>query len=501
VEELSHKQVIVSPLPWYKLVLPFSERRMLLFFGDLACLLIAVLGAYWMQLLLERVFPQEPQMLQGQMSWLFVLAVVWVGMALVNECYDVDVANRPVLILQGLLVTFVGTLVLYLLIFFILGRPVFATIPLTERSTPFGLGQIHTPPRIISMLFLVTSLVLFSLWRVGYIRLLTNFPLQRRAIVVGAGWAGRALVQALRPASLDYRLVGFIDDDPEKQGQEVDGLPVLGNRYDLLQQVKSTGASEVILAITHDIHGDLLKALMDCYERGITIRPMSLLYEDVLGRVPVQHLGQRWLPVSFWGNNSYPTLYGAIKRLMDILLGLSGLLVFAVVFPLVALALYIDSPGPIFYVQERLGKGGKPFRMIKLRSMIHNAEKEGKAVWATHDDARVTRVGKFLRRTRLDEFPQIVNVLKGEMSIVGPRPERPQFVAQLQEQIPFYRARLSVRPGLTGWAQIKYRYGNTVEDALIKLQYDLYYIKHRSLLLDILIILRTIKVMLMLRGI
>ncbi len=147
-----------------------------------------------------------------------------------------------------------------------------------------------------------------------------------------------------------------------------------------------------------------------------------------------------------------------------------------------------------------MGLGGRAFRLYKLRSMVPAAEQRGEAVWASEDDPRITRVGRFLRRTRLDELPQLLNVLRGEMSIVGPRPERPQFVEQLQEQIPFYRTRLSVKPGLTGWAQIKYGYGNSVEDALMKLQYDLYYVKHHSLFLDALIVLRTIRVMLAFKG-
>jgi lipopolysaccharide/colanic/teichoic acid biosynthesis glycosyltransferase len=171
-----------------------------------------------------------------------------------------------------------------------------------------------------------------------------------------------------------------------------------------------------------------------------------------------------------------------------------------ILFPFVALAIYLNDPGPIFYRQERTGRRGQSFYLLKFRSMITDAEKYGKAVWATQDDPRITRVGKFLRLTRIDELPQIWNVLKGDMSIVGPRPERPVFIAQLQEEIPFYRMRLSVKPGLTGWAQINYRYGSTVEDAIKKLEYDLYYIKHQSLLLDVLIILRTIKVVLLFRG-
>ena len=404
-------------------------------------------------------------------------------------------------VVRALLFTTAEAGILYLLAFFVFGRTTwgaYLTDPVAARR-PFFVGR-YALPRIIPVLFLLASLALTAPWRVGYARVFTSPFLRRRAIVVGAGWAGRTLVRAVRQTLQGYDIVGFIDDDPAKQGQIIEDLPVLGNRYDLVRQVQATGADEVILAITYEIHGDLFKALVDCCELGVEIKPMPLLYEEALGRVPVEHLGQKWFLVPTWTSTSLPTFYRAIKRLIDITLALVGLAFLVVTFPFIALAIYLDSPGPIFYTQERLGKGGKVFRVIKFRSMIPNAEREGQAVWATENDPRITRVGKFLRRTRLDEVPQVINVLRGEMSVVGPRPERPQFVEQLQEQIPFYRTRLSVKPGLTGWAQIKYRYGNTVEDALIKLQYDLYYIKHQSLVLDLLIILRTIKVILAFKG-
>jgi lipopolysaccharide/colanic/teichoic acid biosynthesis glycosyltransferase len=175
-------------------------------------------------------------------------------------------------------------------------------------------------------------------------------------------------------------------------------------------------------------------------------------------------------------------------------------LFFGLIFPCLALLIVIDSPGPVFYKQERVGKAGRTFTFMKLRSMIPDAEAQSGPLWAVHADPRVTRVGRLLRKSRLDELPQLVNVLRGEMSLVGPRPERPAFVEQLQQEIPFYRARLTVLPGLTGWAQVNYGYGSTVEDALIKLQYDLYYIRHRSLLLDGLILLRTVGKIVRLQG-
>jgi exopolysaccharide biosynthesis polyprenyl glycosylphosphotransferase len=188
-----------------------------------------------------------------------------------------------------------------------------------------------------------------------------------------------------------------------------------------------------------------------------------------------------------------------IKRAMDIVLASLGMLFLAPFFPFIAAAIYLDSPGPIFYRQERVGKGGRIFRVYKFRSMVPDAEK-GRAVWAKEDDPRVTRVGRILRRTHVDEFPQFLNILKGEMSAVGPRPERPEFVEELAKEIPFYRMRHAVKPGMAGWGLVKQGYGASKEDALLKLQYDLYYIKHQSLWLDIVILLKTIVDTLTLRG-
>jgi lipopolysaccharide/colanic/teichoic acid biosynthesis glycosyltransferase len=177
---------------------------------------------------------------------------------------------------------------------------------------------------------------------------------------------------------------------------------------------------------------------------------------------------------------------------MDISLSLIGLLGLLLLLPFIALAMMLDSPGTLFFRQERVGKGGRSFSIIKFRTMVPDAEKLTGPKWATEDDPRVTRVGRFLRKSRLDELPQLINVLRGEMSLVGPRPERPHFVEQLSRSIPFYRTRNVIKPGVTGWAQVRYAYGNSVTDSLVKLQYDLYYIRHQNLVLDMLIIIRTV---------
>lgn len=488
-----------EPFPRYSFALPFSERRLLLFGVDMLLLGIAGLLAIWGRALL---FGEPGISLHlSIILWLGLLAGIWMTLAIVNECYDLRTTSRSGNITGSLLATMVAGALTYLLLFFLLSRPI--AIPIGTSQTASDSLKLFvqlSPPRTVPLLFFPTAFVLVTLWRMSYIKLFTSAPLRRRLLVVGAGWAGKTVVTALKEHLPAYEITGLIDDDPAKQEMTIAGVPVLGTRENLLLYARRLGVSEIVLAITHEIHTDMFRALMDCYEAGIAIRPMPVLYEQILGQIPVEHLGRKWFPAPLWDSGRTSLLYRPLKRGIDIVVSVLGLTVMAPLFPFVAAAIYLDSPGAIFYRQTRLGKGGRPFELIKLRSMIPNAEQAGAAVWARKNDVRITRVGNFLRRTRLDEIPQLINVLKGEMSIIGPRPERPEFVDDLQDDIPFYRARLSVKPGLTGWAQTKYRYGNSVDDARIKLQYDLFYIKNHSIILDILILMRTVKVVLTFRG-
>jgi lipopolysaccharide/colanic/teichoic acid biosynthesis glycosyltransferase len=218
---------------------------------------------------------------------------------------------------------------------------------------------------------------------------------------------------------------------------------------------------------------------------------MPVLYEELLDRVPIEHLDANWILRSFVDDARVSGFYVLGKRLMDILGGLFGMLILLLFLPFVSLATLLDSGWPIFYSQSRLGRGGRPYNIIKFRTMIQNAEADGRPQWAKEDDERATRIGRFLRKTHIDEIPQFINVLRGEMSLVGPRSERPELVQHFQKHVPFYRARLLVKPGITGWAQVNFGYASTIDETKIKLEYDLYYIKHRNLLMDIIILLRT----------
>lgn len=459
------------------LSLRLSERKALLFLGDvLAAVLALLIVLAW-----RFHLPMGWQTVAMHPVWFGLLLGLWSVCAPLLGAYDLRRAARiPTGVAGGIAVAALVSGI-YLLVPYI-------TPPLhTSRLTAGG--------------FVALTVGLVALGRTAYAGLLVHPAFRRRAIVVGAGWAGRTLVKAvLAHADTEYDLVGFVVDDPGRQGAHVDGLPVVGTSRDLVRLVEEHAVPEVIVAVTHrgGLDAGLLQALIDCRERGVHISEMQAVYEQLTGRVPVEHAGRN-LHIALPVDRDPSRIYLALKRGSDILAGLIGILLTLVLLPAVALATRIDGPGPVFYRQVRVGRGGRPFALVKLRTMMPQAEADGPR-WAQENDARVTRVGRLLRRLHLDELPQAINLLRGEMSLIGPRPERPEFVAEIENHIPFYRARHAVRPGITGWAQVNYPYGSSVEDALNKLQYDLYYIKHCSLFLDALIFVRTIGLVLMLRG-
>jgi len=464
-----------------KLPLRISERKTLLVFIDLLLVNGATLFSLWLWTIKDPLRPFSQEFILSQAPWFLSLTVLWLLLASVNDFYDLKTAANFLSSAFTLLRITAFMLLVYLLIYFFSPR--------------------DSLPRLFILFYAVLSFILLGLWRSGYALFFSRLLFQRRAIIVGAGASGQTIVQTIREnLGPDYQMVGYIDDDLGKQGQVVEGLPVIGTHRDLASLVKAKDISEVILAITHNLHHELFRALMDCQEQGAQITPMPLLYEEITGKVPVEHIGDSWpvaLPLDHASTGGF---FPLLKRAMDLSITAIGLTVLVILLPLVALAIYIDSPGSIFYLQERVGKGGKTFRAIKFRSMILGSEENGKAIWARERDARVTRVGRFLRATHIDELPQFINILRGEMSVVGPRPERPEFVAELEKRIPFYRLRHAVRPGMAGWGLVKYGYADSVEDALEKVQYDLYYIKHQSIYLDLLILAKTIGAMISFKG-
>jgi sugar transferase (PEP-CTERM system associated) len=317
--------------------------------------------------------------------------------------------------------------------------------------------------------------------------------LPHRVMVLGTGAEAQLVEASLATAAPPgVRLVGFHPLEKE-QRVLVSRRRVIARGEPLEDAVKRLGVDEIIVAVREQRGGVLpLRALLECRLNGVQVTDLARYFERVHGRVPIESLKVSWLIYGDGYRQGW--LRGLVKRLFDIAAAAILLLFTLPVMGIMALLITIESKGPVVYRQNRVGRGGRNFTLLKFRSMSLDAEKDGKPSWAVENDARVTRVGRFMRRSRIDELPQLINVLHGEMSFVGPRPERPEFVAMLREQIPFYAVRYSVKPGITGWAQVRYSYGSNVEQAVKKLEYDLYYVKNHTLLLDMLILVDTVRV-------
>ncbi|MCZ2127061.1 MAG: sugar transferase [Anaerolineales bacterium] len=457
-----------------------SEQRVVLLVGDLIASAAATAGAifFWYQYLLYRLIESgvAPSLAEKIVRvktplWFYVLPLIW--LVLMIDSYELHTASNWKKTLRAIAVAPIVGLVSYSLLFILNSEP-------------------NSLPRIAVGAFLILASILTLGWRAVYIRLYTSSGLMRRVLVIGAGKAGRTLVEAYRGLNPPpFVLVGFIDDDLSKKNKSYNGFSVLGCSEHLLDLIEEHRISDAVVAINGEIKGETFQTILDVQERGVEVTRMPIMYEELTQRVPIEHLETDWVIRSFVDQVRVHGLYELLKRLMDILGSIVGLIIFLLVFPFIAVAVVWETGRPIFYSQPRLGKGGKIFPILKFRTMMQDAEAEGVKA-AEENDPRITKVGNFLRKTRLDELPQFWTVLSGEMSLVGPRAERPELVASYQKQIPFYRARLLVKPGLTGWAQINYGYVATVKETVVKLEYDLYYIKHRTLNLDFSIVLRTI---------
>jgi exopolysaccharide biosynthesis polyprenyl glycosylphosphotransferase len=468
----------VNPAGSVETVLPRSlaiplgarERRGVLVAGDFV--VVAALTTVALRLgALRSGWAWSAGFVAAHWVWMALLGGLWVALAWINGLYDLR--RAPDRYAAAVLSVKVSAQILLV----------------------WAVAYFVPPPwtlvRHVVVFFAAMAAVVMPLWRQVYAAVLSRPAFRRRVLIVGAGDAGRATVATIRSAAPhDFEIAGFVDDAPALQGRVVDDVPVIANRANLVAQARRLGVTEAILAITRNLHGGLFAALMDLREQGTVITPFPLFYEATTGRVPVEHIGDHWAVALPLDPQLGRGLYPALRRLLDIAVGAVGLLALALILPVAGVLIRLTSPGPVFYRQVRVGRGGRPFALFKLRTMVTDAERDG-PMWASTDDERVTSAGRWLRRTRLDELPQCWNVLRGEMSLVGPRPERPEFVSRLAQAIPFYRARHAVKPGLTGWATIQQGYASSEADALVKLQYDLYYIKHQSLFLDLYILLRT----------
>ncbi|MBB5205512.1 sugar transferase (PEP-CTERM system associated) [Inhella inkyongensis] len=333
----------------------------------------------------------------------------------------------------------------------------------------------------------------------GYASYAAN-PSQGRSkiLVLGAGEAALNVANSLRAADPLAQIVGFYPGGIEAS-VAVPAHQLVSGERGISETALQLGVDEIVVALSERRGGAMpMRELLDCKVYGIRVLDIATHFEKNLQQISLAHVNPGWL--IFGDGFNQGALRSAVKRAFDIVSSLTLLVLASPLMLVAALAVKLESRGPVFYRQERVGLNGAPFEVTKFRSMRTDAEKDGKPRWATKNDDRVTRVGKFIRRTRIDELPQLFNVLSGSMSMVGPRPERQYFVDELIAKIPYFAVRHSVKPGVTGWAQVRYEYGSTVEDAAAKLQYDLYYVKNHSLFLDALIMIETVAVVLTGRG-
>jgi sugar transferase (PEP-CTERM system associated) len=356
----------------------------------------------------------------------------------------------------------------------------------------------HSLGRGIAVLSAPVILLLLLSWRLLIGASSMGLRHAEAILILGTGPSGISLVrEILQRPELDIKVLGFLDEKGENIGKSLINPGIVGGVNDVERIAREERADRVILALKERRGQTPIKQLLHLKFAGIAVEDAHTLNERITGKILLEHLSPSWLILS--GGFRQSTLVLAAKRVIDVLVATLGLLLTWPIFLLVALAIFLESGGPIFFVQERVGLKEHPFGLVKFRSMRQDAEANGPQ-WASSNDDRVTRVGRFIRKARLDEMPQLWNLFRGEMSLVGPRPERPFFCQLLEERIPLYALRHSVRPGITGWAQVKYQYGSSIEDAKTKLEYDFFYIKHLSLLLDLAIAFETAKVVLKGRG-
>ncbi len=413
--------------------------------------------------------------------WTIVLGLYLNFIGSVFEMYNLQVASNQFQIIKSIILTTSTTVLIYLL------TPVYTPVLPTNRLQ-------------ILIFFIAIFSALFT-WRIIYVRFFASNRFLKKVILICDKEQVKELMEGLENADPHYRVLGYVNSDSSDVSTQ-NSVKIKSIAIDDLEKfVKEFSISEVVIASqkTDGITVKLYNQLIHLLENGFIIREYTQVYENITQRIPVQYVSRdfyRYFPFSRSNQNH---LYLIIVRFLEIILSLIGLAIGLVLIPLVLIGNMIGNKGKLFYTQERVGKNGKVFKILKFRTMIKNAEKGG-AVFATTNDSRVTPFGKILRKSRIDEFPQFYNILKGDMAVIGPRPERPVFVNEIAEVMPFYETRHVIKPGLTGWAQVNYSYGANIEDSLIKLQYDLYYIKHRSLFLDFNIIFKTFSTVLFYRG-
>ena len=452
-----------------------SERKILLRIFDVVFVLLAL---YFVGKLLDLEYLETST---SQLISILILGLYINGIGTIFEMYNLQVASNQYKVLKSSTLTSSAAVLLYLL------TPVFSA------ELPKNRFQI--------LIFYFAVLSAFILWRTFYVKFLASNRFVHNVILVCDCEQVEELILGLQNSDPHYKIVAYVHSEEDSNNLFEYHFVKQIKINDLVSFVNENGLFEIVVASqnTKDITIELYQQLLHLLENGTTIREYTQVYEDKTQRIPVQHITRdfyKFFPFNRSNNNQ---LYLVNLKILETVISIIGILIGVLLLPFIIIGNAIGNKGKLIYTQERVGKNGEIFQILKFRTMVSNAEKEG-AVFSGPNDSRVTPFGKFMRKTRIDEIPQFINILKGDMAVIGPRPERPFFVKEIAEIMPFYETRHVIRPGLTGWAQVNYSYGESMEDSLIKLQYDLYYIKHRSVFLDLNITIKTISTVLFYRG-
>ncbi|WP_262895823.1 exopolysaccharide biosynthesis polyprenyl glycosylphosphotransferase [Aureivirga marina] len=411
--------------------------------------------------------------------WVVVFVFYLLFFGQVFEMYNLKTSNDKYLVFRSILLTSLFTTGSYIL------------TPIFSPSLPENRLQI--------IYFFFSILFALVFWRLGYKYLIVSPRFQRRILLIGANNSNQKAAELIALEGIDSVIIGHVSSSFDKEILEEPWFDISKNS--LQHIVKKYNVTEVIVSkyennnFEKQIDPQLAKLLLS----GVKVTSFENFYEKLTLKVPVERFDSTFYNYITYNEIKKDRVYEAFVRSIDLIASLFGLLFLLTIIPFIFIVNIFANRGGLFYLQERIGQNGKPFKIIKLRSMVTNAEKNG-AVWATKNDARITKFGKVLRKTRLDEIPQFINVFKGDMSLIGPRPERPQFVDELEKDLPFYALRHMIKPGLTGWSQVLFPYANTYEQQKIKLRYDLYYVRERSIFMDFKIIIKTISTVIFMRG-
>lgn len=451
-----------------------ESGRTLMIAGDLVNALLAFAAARFLRFgpqgLYDLAYPHIH--MEGA-----VIACVFVACAYIFDVYNFGIHRDKWLIAKNILEAAIFSLISLAIIYYL--------------HPPVAMG------RGVLGLTLITFMTLQYLWHAAFAAHFSRVIAGHKVMILGTGALAEKIGLLLQTPDLQvgHSFVGYAADRDDPFETAVPAEQIICSLDDLSHRAEALGVTHIVVAAeNYRDNADLHQQLLSCRLNGIRVQNPPTFFENRTGKLLLESMDLSWLIFSDGFRRS--SLTAAIKRQTDILLAVIGLLMTLPLFPLIALLVKVNAPGPIFYAQTRVGQWGKPFQLYKFRSMPTTSEAQSGAVWAQENDPRIRPIGSFLRRYRIDELPQLFNILKGDMSFVGPRPERPEFVAELEKIIPLYGKRHMLKPGLTGWAQISFPYGASVEDSYEKLRYDLYYFKHMSLVFDALILAKTFKVVL-----